>query len=93
MTEYSYKVIMTNDECLAHRAVAFHDNRFLKFEQIQKVAERHLTSQTCLRCNENHPNRDYIVTEVERGEPDGCGGFYYRDVRPGSSKEQPELWA
>lgn len=91
MTEYSYKVIMTNDECLADRAVAFHDDRFLRFEQMQKVAEKHLTSQTCPRCNKNHREHDYIVTDVERGEPDGHGGFYYRDVLPGDRRDYPQL--
>lgn len=89
--DYVYKVTMTNDDCLAKRAVVFHDERHLRFSQVQAVAEQHITSQTCPRCNENHPYGSYLVTEVERGEPDGRGGYFYRDVLPQSSRDRKQF--
>lgn len=89
---YSYKVILTGDDCFAKRAVAFHDWRFLDFWQIAEEAPRHLTSQTCPRCNNNHADHDYVATEVQRGEANVFGFYSYRDVYPTyGSNEQPEL--
>ncbi len=82
MSAFAYKVTMTNDDCLAKRAVAVHDDRFLDFDEIQAPAEQHLTSQTCQRCGANHEYGSFVVTDAQRGTPDGHGGFRYKPVRP-----------
>lgn len=82
MSEYAYKVVLENDTCLAKRAVAFHDTRFLRFEQLQKIAIKHLTSQTCYRCGKNHSPNDFVVIEATRGEEDQAGWLNYRDIKP-----------
>jgi hypothetical protein len=82
MKEYSYKVMMDADDCHAKRAVAFHDERRLTWGQAAKEALKHLSSQTCARCGQNHSRDEFVAVDIERGEPDGVGGFYYRDVLP-----------
>ncbi len=81
MTKYNYRVMMTaaDEDCLGKRAVAFTDDRFLDFYGAGKEAQRHLTSQTCPRCGENH---EFCATDIERGEPGANSQMYYRDVYP-----------
>lgn len=91
MTKYSYRVMMTaeDEDCLGKRAVAFQSDDFLYWDGAAKEAEHHVTSQTCIRCGQNH---DYCATDIERGEPGANGDTYYRTVRPDYKKtEQAEL--
>jgi len=95
MVDYAYKVILTADDedCLAKRAVAFHDDRFLDFWDIAEEAPRHLTSQTCPRCKKNHEPDSYTATQVQRGEPSVFGFHTYRDVFPSyGTQSEPELF-
>lgn len=81
MTKYNYRVMMTaaDEDCLGKRAVAFTHDDFLFWDGAAKEASKHLTSQTCIRCGQNH---EYCATEIERGEPGFDGQMYYRDVQP-----------
>lgn len=92
MSKYSYRVIMTaaDEDCLGKRPVSFQDERHLDFYAAGEEAEKHLTSQTCIRCGQNH---DYCATDVVRGEPGNNGDTYYRDVYPrqGEYVTEPEL--
>lgn len=64
MKDYSYKAIMENPECGVKRAVAFHDERLLSFSEIEETATKHMYSQTCPRCNKNHKNEEFCLSEL-----------------------------
>ena len=90
--DYHYKALVESPECGVKRAVAFHDSRFLNWQQASRVAIRHIFSQTCVRCGENHTNNDYCLVELERGEPGRNGEYFWRNVFPEYKKSnQPEL--
>lgn len=95
MSEYSYKTMLvaTDEACLAKRAVAFHSDDYLTFEELEYVAPQRMTSQTCPRCRKDHPDDSYVLYEAERGETDGYGGFHYTKVRPSylDNSDQLEL--
>lgn len=91
MSKYNYRVMMTaaDEDCLGKRAVAFQSADFLDFYAAGEEAQNHITSQTCIRCGQNH---EYCATDIERGEPGANGDTYYRDVYPSYKKtEQAEL--
>ena len=81
---YSYKVMLTHEDCFTKRFVAFHEEGFLKWPAIAANAVRRLFSQTCPNCGKNHPDNEYVATDVSRGEPDAYGSYFYRDVYPDS---------
>lgn len=82
MTDYGYKVRLMNEECQTVRFVAFHDDRFLTYNQAGDEALKHLSSQTCPSCQVNHPDDTYVAVDIERGEPSVHGGITWRDAYP-----------
>lgn len=92
MKNYHYKALIEGIDCGVRRAVVFEDDRFLNWRQADQEAIRHMSSQTCVRCGENHRNNNYCLIELERGEPDRDGSYYWRDVHPNYRKDnQMEL--
>lgn len=94
MSDFGYKVRLVNENCYTSRFVAYHDDRFLGYNQAEEEAVKHLSSQTCPRCKKNHPNDTYVATDIERGEPDIYGAMVWRDAYPYYEEvEQVELFA
>lgn len=94
MTDYGYKVRLMNEDCHTTRFTAFHDDRFLTYNQAGDEAIKHLSSQTCPRCNKNHPDDTYVPVDIERGEPDIYGVTVWRDAYPTyDGLTQTELFA
>lgn len=94
MSDFGYKVTMTNEDCGVKQFIAFHDDRFLDWWQAGKQAYKHFPSQTCPRCNTNHKMKSYAATDIERGEADIYGHYSWRSIYPSSHREvQPELFA
>lgn len=89
MTEYAYKVEMTNEDCQGKRFVVFHNNEFLDFWQAGEEAHDHMYSQNCTRCGKAHMDSSYVATHIERGEADVNGvGTSYRSIYPGRHRQK-----
>jgi len=65
MDDYGYKVTMRNEDCGVVRAVAFHFPKQLRWYEAEKEAYKHMTSQTCIRCGENHRSDDFYAERIE----------------------------
>lgn len=63
--EFSYKVTL-QAPCGAKRFAAFHMWRKLDLDEAQAEGPRHVTSQTCPRCEENHRQEDFIAINVQQ---------------------------
>src|SRR5690242_1499442 len=86
MKKYHYKALIENPDCGVKRAVVFEDDRFLNWRQAGREAIRHMSSQTCIRCDKNHKNDSYCLIELERGEQEWDGGYNWRYVYPDYKK-------
>lgn len=65
MSDYGYKAIMRSVDCGVSRAVAFHHQYLFTRDQAAEEATKHMTSQTCIRCNKNHQSSDFCMVELE----------------------------
>lgn len=65
MSEYAYKVQLTNEECFSKKFVSFHDEELLDYEDVSTQAVSRMSAHICGACGEQHDHCTYVPTDIE----------------------------